>query len=430
MFIQNKFMRIIFILFIAMVLSAFKGTLESRHNPSGIKIPLPENDFGKYIDETRERIKKATSKENLKDEWIEKRLPFRHKPDDTRCADSKPYKGALLIHGLTDSPFIMGDLRDRFKDKCYWVRSILLPGHGTIPGDLVNVDYSEWVEAIDAGIDSFKDKVEELYLVGFSTGTSLALHHVLRKNNPTNIKGLILLAPGIKEKTPIGFAAGSIAGLGRIIPKMKFLFGLHQDEDKVKYESFAINAGAQFHDLTKSLSKLADKKPHITIPTFMAISSVDATVDPDCAGVFFCNELKNSKNRMIWYTAKEKKYDPKETCEGFTVKRIKNHDEGILDYAHLSLPVHPENEYYGRNGKYKSCLTYSKSNIEEEQDDPNYRICKNEKIGKENSLMYGEHTSENKKEYVVRRLTFNPMFDDMMKDIFDFIKSIEHKKKN
>ena len=70
----------------------------------------------------------------------------------------------------------MGDLKDRYKDK-YWIRSILLTGHGTILGNLVNLDYSEWVETIDTEIDSFEDKVEEFYLVGFSTGTSLILHY-------------------------------------------------------------------------------------------------------------------------------------------------------------------------------------------------------------------------------------------------------------
>ena len=54
----------------------------------------------------------------------------------------------------------MGDLRVQFNGKCYWERSILLPGHGTIVADLVNLDYSEWMEAIDAEIDNFIDKVE------------------------------------------------------------------------------------------------------------------------------------------------------------------------------------------------------------------------------------------------------------------------------
>ena len=74
----------------------------------------------------------------------------------------------------------MGDIKDRFKDK-YWIRSILLPSNGTILGDLVNLDCSEWVGAIDTGIVSFEDKVEEFYLVEFSTGTYLRLHHALRK---------------------------------------------------------------------------------------------------------------------------------------------------------------------------------------------------------------------------------------------------------
>ena len=160
----------------------------------------------------------------------------------------------------------------------------------------------------------------------------------------------------------------------------------------------------------------------------MAISSADATVDSDQARIFFCKITENAKNQMIWYTAKEKKDDPKETCGGFIVKRVRNLDAGILDYAHLSLPVHPDNIYYGRNGEYKSCLTYSKFSHIKEQDDPNLKKCKEGKIGFKNSLMYGEHTNENKQDYVVRRLTFNPMFNEMMKDIFEFIKNINKDK--
>ena len=42
--------------------------------------------------------------------------------------------------------------------------------------------------------------------------------------------------------------------------------------------------------------------------------------------------------------------------------------------------------------------------------------------------MYGEHTEENKQDYVVRRLTFNPTFNEMMKAIFEFIKNINKDK--
>jgi hypothetical protein len=75
---------------------------------------------------------------------------------------------------------------------------------------------------------------------------------------------------------------------------------------------------------------------------------------------------------------------------------------------------------YGRNGKYKSYLTYSKSNIKKNQDDLNFSICKNRNwLGKLFDV-WGIN-----KENVVRRLTFNPMIDEMMEDIFAFIASIE-----
>ena len=113
MFIQNRFMKLILFFFIILV--ACTENLESRHNPSGFKIPLPEKDFDSYKNKTRIQIEKATAGK-LEEKWIDKRLPFEHKPDDTKCANFMPYKGALLIHGLTDTPFIMSDVGERFKD--------------------------------------------------------------------------------------------------------------------------------------------------------------------------------------------------------------------------------------------------------------------------------------------------------------------------
>ena len=58
----------------------------------------------------------------------------------------------------------------------------------------------------DFEFESFQTIVDEIYIVGFSTGASLTLHHVLSKKEPKNIKGLILISPGIKENTPLGLS--------------------------------------------------------------------------------------------------------------------------------------------------------------------------------------------------------------------------------
>ena len=406
------------VLFFAFSLSSCSANIGPRHKPSNLKTPLPEKSFTQYINKTKKHIEKAT-KGNLETKWIEARLPFEFKPDKNKCGNnvSLPYKkGVLLIHGLTDSPFMLRDIGNEFKNKCYWVRSILLPGHGTIPGDLLNVKYSEWIKATNAGIESFETIVEELYIVGFSTGASLTLHHVLSKNNPKNIKGLILISPGIKENTSFGFVAGWLATIGKYLPRLSWLDVL-PDKDRVKYESFTANAGAQFHFLTKDMRRLANSKNIIKLPLFIAIGSKDATIDPLIAKDFFCNQTQNSKNFMIWYTGEVNIKEKNAICEGGTIKirTISNKTLGILNYSHLSLPINPLNKYYGKDGEYKNCLAYTDKISELKQ-------CEQE-INANSKVKYGEKNDKNGG-YPIRRLTFNPDFNNMMKEIFIFIQSL------
>ncbi len=407
----------VWLLFFTLTLHACNGSIESRHKPSNLKTPLPEKNFTEYINKTKKLIETAT-KGKLKAKWIEARLPFEFKPDKKKCGNFIPYKkGVLLIHGLTDSPYILRDIGNEFKKNCYWVRSILLPGHGTIPGDLLNIKYSKWIAATDAGIKSFKKIVDEFYIVGFSTGASLTLHHVLRKNDPKDINGLILISPGIKENTPLGFLAGWIGTLGKYIPRASWL-DLLPDKDKVKYESFPANAGAQFHYLTKEMRGLANNEQTIKTPIFMAISSTDATVDPLITKDFFCNHTQNPKNFMIWYTG-EANFKAKNTvCLGGTIKTKKISDKtmGILNYSHLSLPVSPTNHYYGKSGEYKNCLAYNTNG-------KHLKLCQ-QKINANSKVKYGEKNDKNGG-YPVRRLTFNPDFKNMMKDIFSFIYNLK-----
>ena len=67
MYIQNNFIRNIFILFIAIILSAFKGTIESQDTPSGDKISLTENNvFDKYIERQENGSKGQHQKRGLR----------------------------------------------------------------------------------------------------------------------------------------------------------------------------------------------------------------------------------------------------------------------------------------------------------------------------------------------------------------------------
>ena len=94
------------------------------------------------------------------------RLVSLHSPTDhvrdalCRFSDAKP-RGMLLIHGLYDSPYIMRDLENYFRSRCFVTRSILLPGHGTRPGSLLKIKFEDWVDTVDFAIAALAREVDD-----------------------------------------------------------------------------------------------------------------------------------------------------------------------------------------------------------------------------------------------------------------------------
>ncbi len=108
--------------------------------------------FIDYISHSRHLIQAArvdldsTTKETI----IQANSPFEYRPSSEQCKNPSgrfQYKrGILLIHGLTASPYMMEDLARFFHARCFLVRAILLPGHGTRPGDLLDIHYQDWIK--------------------------------------------------------------------------------------------------------------------------------------------------------------------------------------------------------------------------------------------------------------------------------------------
>ena len=63
----------------------------------------------------------------------------------------EPRGGALLIHGLTDSPYSMRALAERMHAAGYYTLSLRMQGHGTVPGGLVNTTWEDWSAAVRMG---------------------------------------------------------------------------------------------------------------------------------------------------------------------------------------------------------------------------------------------------------------------------------------
>jgi len=98
---------------------------------------LQAPDFSGYAKAIRSEVsvaRVAFVEDNATDE-IRFASPVEFQPD-SGCESTRGI--AILVHGLSDSAFSMRDVAKEVSKGCYIARTVLLPGHGTKPGDLLS----------------------------------------------------------------------------------------------------------------------------------------------------------------------------------------------------------------------------------------------------------------------------------------------------
>ena len=97
--------------------------------------------------------------------------------------------GILLIHGLGSTPYQTKKLGDFLADKKITIYSVRLSGHGTNLDDLESKRWEDWYKDCENGYNFLKDKVNNIYILGVSSGALLAAN--LAENN--GVDGLIVI---------------------------------------------------------------------------------------------------------------------------------------------------------------------------------------------------------------------------------------------
>jgi carboxylesterase len=100
-------------------------------------------------------------------------------------------KGVLLIHGWSTTPYEVRRLGKYLNEFGYTVYAPLLRGHGTVPKDLENVKWEDWMEDVELAYEKLNKNCDKIYVGGTSVGSCLAI--LLAKKYP-EILGLILMA--------------------------------------------------------------------------------------------------------------------------------------------------------------------------------------------------------------------------------------------
>ena len=393
-------------------------------SPSGLEaiVPSPDLPFQDYVDQNSARIRQVLARDyyGLRDEpfgaeyaidqAVAMRAPFQWQSQAATCTSAQPRMGFLLIHGLTDSPYLLSDvaasLRERYP--CALQRGLLLPGHSTVPGDTLAMRFEDWVTVTEYGVNSFRTEVDALFMVGFSTGTSLSVRYVDAHRDDELIKGLIMLSPAIAARSRLAFLSPYVRWFSDWLSE-------NEERDAGRYESFSMNAGAEFYELTSDLSS-ASFSP-ITVPVFMAGSSADATVNMEAAREFFCTKTPRGARSMLWYQATGIDAPPQEQCDGLLVLPGQSTAHRVVNLSHTSISMAPDNPHYGLDGDYSICLQYGDGSSD-------YSQCVNDDA----QTVYGESGLGSDGRYegkLIRRGSFNPHYAQMIEHIERFIESVD-----
>ena len=237
---------------------------------------------------------------------------FRHNYNRSYELVASPSRGAvLLVHGLSDSPYSMRALGEVFHRSGYHAVVLRLPGHGTVPAALDEMEWRVWAAAVSTAAKRAAELAGaggRLFFAGYSTGASLVLGHVvdqLLASGKTSVDGLFLFSPSLGV-TPLARFANLNRFLSHWKPfeKARWL-DVQPEYDPYKYNSFPKNAGRQSHLLASSLydalergsaAKLGEK-----LPALIAFQSiVDATVEVAAVENLF-RRLHGARHELVMF---------------------------------------------------------------------------------------------------------------------------------
>ncbi|GGC76897.1 alpha/beta hydrolase [Chelatococcus reniformis] len=222
-----------------------------------------------------------------------------------------PAGAVVLLHGLTDSPYSLRHVGRLYADAGYVVVAIRLPGHGTVPAGLTEVEWDDWMAATRLAVREARLRAADkpLHIVGFSNGGALALKYALDALDDPKLPGadrLVLISPMIGITQFARFAG--LASLPAVLPafaKAAWLSVL-PEFNPFKYNSFPVNGAVQSHRLTRSLQQSLTRHAQAGTlgrlpPTLTFQSVMDFTVSTRAVITAFYDLLPANGSELVLF---------------------------------------------------------------------------------------------------------------------------------
>lgn len=224
----------------------------------------------------------------------------------------KPTGAVVLLHGLTDSPYSLRHVAQRYRDDGFVAVAIRLPGHGTVPAGLAVVEWEQWSAATQlAALEARRlaGPGTPLHVVGFSNGGALAVKYALDAIEDRKLPRpdrLVLLSPMIGVTSLARFAG--VFGWPALLPRYAKAawLGIVTEFNPFKYNSFPVNGARQSSLVARTLQgridalaregKLADLAPVVTFQ-----SVVDFTVSTRAIVNALYDKLPKNGSELVMF---------------------------------------------------------------------------------------------------------------------------------
>ena len=277
---------------------------------------------------------------------------------------SQPKAAALLLHGMSDSPYSLRNLAERLHQAGVYVVGLRIPGHGTAPSGLTTVSWQDMAAAVQLAVQHVAEKADgqPLHIIGYSNGGGLAVNYALAAADDATlpqITSMALLSPEIGIAAAAALAVWQ-ARLGTLLGLDKLAWnGILPEYDPYKYGSFAVNAGDVAYKLTKQVQQqitALDKKGKLEkIPPILAFSSiVDATVSAPALIHGLFDRLPAGGHELVLFNINQMayigpllKWSPAEMFgalqenpgKTFTLSLVTNMSNDSMDVRFVSQPL-------------------------------------------------------------------------------------------
>ena len=221
-----------------------------------------------------------------------------------------PQKGvAVLLHGLTDSPFTMLATAQTLAGAGYSVVVPRMPGHGFAVGGLVQARNEDWSAAVRIAARHATTRLgddQPLLLAGYSNGALLALEYSLQCDTDDELHcpdRLVFFSPAIAV-TSVAAIANTHIAISWLPYFEKYKWNSILPEiDPFKFTSFPKQAASEIYAFSQRIHKtLAQPGEAAKLPPILTFQSlVDNTVTASAIISILYSRLPNNGSDLVVY---------------------------------------------------------------------------------------------------------------------------------